>query len=168
MDLQAFFLLSVLIGTLGWLGHAISRLMNHLSQATGRVQAVRQKCSRDAEALLRNLQEIDRLNAEMKENRGLIDTTVQALAKRRQEVEAFVPPPPPSIYATAEFPASKRDHGWVIRSKMTGVSATKLPAGASEKYLLIWAVDYALAFARARQILGRQGFEPMAGHRLGG
>ncbi len=166
-DLPSFPVLVMLVTVVCWFGHATWRLMNQVSAATERVRAIREQYSRDAKALLKGVQDIDRLTAELKDNREAIETTIQAAAKRRQEIEAYAPPAPPSIYVPAEFPASKRDQAWVVRLQLAGTAGTKQPATASEKYLLVWAVDYALACGRARQMLGRLGFEPVAGHRLG-
>lgn len=163
-DLSTIVTLIVLAGAATWSLYGVGQVSAIWTDAKQRHGGLVEAQKREAKTLLRSLEEIERLDTEIREGRGTIDTTVQATAALREKLASLKPPPPTAIYVTAEFPASKRDRPWVVR--MARETAGGRTAPKETRLLLVWANDHPQALARGTQVLGRKGFETEAANRL--
>lgn len=156
--------LVVLALAAGWAIYGASQVSALWSAAKRRHSGLIEAQKREARAMLKNLEEIERLDKEICEGRASIESTVQATAALRERLANFKPPRPVDIYVAAEFPASKSDRPWIVR--MTRETGTGRAAPKEERLLLVWAADHGLALSRGRQVLGRKGFDTDAANRL--
>lgn len=162
-ELNDIVMFVVLAAAATWTLYGASRVSAIWAEAKQRHSGLVEAQKREAKALLKSLEEIDRLDTEIREGRGTIETTVQATAALRQKLADLKPPVPVDIYVAGEFPASKKDRPWVVRltRETGGRSGPK-----DERLVLVWASDHGLALARGNQMLGRKGYETEAANRL--
>ncbi len=164
-DLSTFVTVTLLLVATVWMSHGVAQLSAAWAQSKQRLSALTATRKHEAKALLKSVEDIERLSAEIQTGRSTIDTTVQVTAERRQKLEHYAPPPPTDIFVTSEFPPSKRDRAWIVRMG----PATAPPPGMKrmECYLLVWAGDNAAAMSRGRQLMARRGYDAEAANRLG-
>jgi hypothetical protein len=163
-DLPTFVTLVLLLFAAAWMSHGFVRLSAGWARAKQQVATLSDTQKRDAKALLKSVEDIERLSTEIEQGRATIEATVQATAAQRQTLAQYTPPPPADIYVISEFPASKRDRAWIVRMEPDTVPPP--PGTKAEYFLLVWAGDHPAALNRGRQTLGRRGYEAEAANRL--
>ena len=137
-----------------WLLIGAARLYHcwHASQA--RTAGLRQAKGDGAKALLDRVGEIMKLEVEAKEVHQRIEMLKTALEAKEKQLTELVPPPPPSIYVTSEFPPSSRDKPWQGLMRRTTSGKSRRADEPSERYVLVWAPDHSAAQGRAQNSLG--------------
>lgn len=159
-DIETFVLVVGVIVTAMWLASAFARLAGAWSLGERRARELKALQQREARTLLRNVQEIQRLNEEIKAVKANTAGIADEHSTRLKALEGVAPPPPPSIYVTSEFPSAKRDHAWIIHLRRNATAKLRDPGGEDHRYYLLWAADHPSALARGRQILaGERGFD---------
>jgi hypothetical protein len=136
-----------------WLAAGFARLSAAWTIGDRRARELKLLQQREARKLLHNVQEIQRLNDEIKSVKTDAASAADHHTAREKELAAVVPPPPPPIYVTSEFPAAKRDQPWVILLRRNATARMRDPDGEDHHHYLLWAADHAAALARGRQIL---------------
>jgi len=165
-DFHTGLTLLVLVAAGTWTVCGIAQWYGAWSDAKRRGAALVEAQKREAKALLKQIEDIERLDTEIRDSRVDIATTVTATAARREALAHFEPPAPVDIYVPSEFPASKRDRAWVVRMGRDGADGAR-SSEATDRLLLVWAGDHQLAMSRGRQLMGRRGYDAEAASRLG-
>ena len=136
-----------------WLLIGTARLYHcwHASQA--RTAGLRQAKADGAKALLVRVEEIMQIETEVREASQRIEVLKTALQAKEKQLTELVPPPPPSIYVTSEFPPSSKDKPWQALMRRTTSAKSRRTDEPSERYVLVWAPDHSAAQGRAQNAL---------------
>lgn len=137
-----------------WLLVGVARLYHSWYYSQMRTAGLRQLKTDRAKVLLDRVQEIMQMDKETKETRQRVEMMKTATQAREQQLTGLVPPPPPSIYVTSEFPPSSKDKPWQALLRRTTGSKSRRADEPSERYVLVWAPDHAAAQGRAQNALG--------------
>lgn len=160
LDVETFAIVVGVIVTAMWLASGFARLAAAWGAGERRSRDLKTMQQREARKLLRNVQEMQRLNDEIKAAKASAASAAEAHASKQQELAGVVPPPPPPIYVVSEFPAAKRDLPWIIHLRRTVSAKMRDPDGEDHRYYLLWAADHTAALARGRQTLSSErGFD---------
>lgn len=160
LDIETFALVVGIVVFGLWLAAGFARLSAAWTVGDRRAIELKMMQQREARKLLRNVQEIQRLNDEISKAKASAASVADHQTKKQRELAAVVPPPPPAIYVTSEFPSAKRDHPWIIQLRRNATAKLRDPNGEDQRSYLLWAADHAAALARGRQILaGDRGFD---------
>lgn len=153
LDIETFALVIGVIVTGMWLAAGFARLSSAWAVGDRRARELKAAQQREARRLLRNVQELQRLNEEIKAAKSSATSAASEQASRQKELDAVAPPPPPAIHVTSEFPAARRDQPWIIHLRRSVAAKLRDPSGEDHRYFLLWAADHPAALARGRQIL---------------
>jgi hypothetical protein len=166
LDIETFALVVGVVVVGMWLAAGFARLSAAWTIGDRRARELKLLQQREARRLLHNVQEIQRLNDEIKTVKTEAANVADHRAAREKELAAVVPPPPPPIYVMSEFPAAKRDQPWVIYLRRNATARMRDPDGEEHRHYLLWAADHAAALARGRQILSAdRGYDVEAARR---
>ncbi len=136
-----------------WFIIGLARLTHAWRDSQNRTAGLRQKKADDAKALLQGVEEIAKLNTEIRETKQRVEMLETAHEARKKMLAATVPPPPPAVYVSSEFPASSRDKPWMATLRRTAQARPQRSDDPSERYVLVWAPDHTAAQGRAQQAL---------------
>ncbi len=136
-----------------WILIGLGRLNYTWKASQQRTAGLRQLKTEGAKILLERVQESMKLEAETKEARQRVEMLKTALETKEKQLTDLVPPPPPSIYVTSEFPPSSRDKPWQAMLRRLPGNKARRADEPSERYVLIWGPDHAGAQARAQNAL---------------
>lgn len=153
LDIETFALVIGVVVTGMWLAAGFARLSSAWAVGDRRARELKLAQQREARRLLRNVQELQRLNDEIKTAKTSATNAASEQVSKQKELDAVVPPPPPPIYVTSEFPAARRDQPWVIHLRRSATAKLRNPNGEDHRYFLLWAADHPAALARGRQVL---------------
>ncbi len=136
-----------------WLLIGVARLNYTWKASQQRTAGLRQLKAEGAKILLERIEESMKLETETKEARQRVEMLKTALETKEKQLTELVPPAPPAIYVTSEFPPSSRDKPWqAMLRRMTG-GKSRRPDEPSERYVLVWGPDHSGAQARAQNAL---------------
>ena len=142
-----------------WLLIGVARLNYTWQASQQRTAGLRQLKTEGAKILLERVEESMKLDTETKEARQRVEMLKTALEAKEKQLTNLVPPPPPSIYVTSEFPPSSRDKPWQAMLRRLAGTKSRRADEPSERYVLVWAPDHSGAQARAQNALsGFPGF----------
>lgn len=136
-----------------WLLIGTARLHHCWYASQARTAGLRQAKTDGAKALLERVEEITQIEKEVKETNQRIEVLKSALQVKEKQLIELVPPPPPSIYVTSEFPPSSRDKPWRALLRRTAPLKSRRADEPSERYVLVWGPDHAGAQGRAQNAL---------------
>ena len=157
-NFDAYVVVVVIVAASLWTLIGLARLNNAWRVSQAETVGLRQQRTDDAKALLASVEEIMKLEAELKDTKQRANFVEQARDIKKGELEKLVPPPPPSIYVTSEFPPSSRDRPWTALLRRTSAKSSRKDEP-SERYVLVWAQDQTAAQGRAQSALtGHPGF----------
>lgn len=157
-NFDAYIVVVALVAATLWFIIGLARLNHTWWDSQRRTANLRQQKLDMAKALLQSVEEIMQLEREAKETRKRAEMLEQGVEIKKKELTGIVPPPPPAIYVTSEYPPSSRDHAYSALLRRTGPKSRRADEP-SERYVLVWATDNAAAQGRAQQALaGHPGF----------
>lgn len=137
-----------------WLLIGAARLHHCWYASQARTAGLRQAKADGAKALLGQVEEITKIEKEIRETNQRVDVLKEALQVKEKQLTDLVPPPPPAVYVTSEFPPSSRDKPWQALLRRTATSKSRRADEPSERYVLVWAPDHQGAQGRAQNALG--------------
>lgn len=137
-----------------WLLIGAARLYHCWYASQRRTAGLRQQKADMAKTLLQRVEEIMQIETEVKEAGQRAETLKMATDTKGKQLETLVPPPPPSIYVTSEFPPSSRDKPWQALLRRTASVKPRRADEPAERYVLVWAPDHSGAQGRAHNALG--------------
>ena len=152
-DFGGYVMVVGFVGAGLWLLIGIARLNYTWQASQQRTIGLRELKTEGAKILLERVEESMKLEAETKEARQRAEMLKTALETKEKQLTELVPPPPPAIYVTSEFPPSSRDKPWQAVMRKTGGGRSRRADEPSERYVLIWAPDHSGAQARATNAL---------------
>jgi len=147
-NFEAYMVVVAVVVAALWSLIGLARLNNAWRMSQAETINLRQQKTDDAKALLARVQELMKLDAELKEAKQRANVVEQAHDIKKGELEKLVPPPPPSIYVTSEFPPSSRDKPYTGLLRRTAGKSNRKDEP-SERYVLVWAPDHNAAQTRA-------------------
>ncbi len=157
-NFDAYVIVVAIVASSLWTLIGLARLNNAWRVSQVETAGLRQQKTDEAKALLANVEEIMKLEAELKDTRQRANLVEQARDIKKDELEKLVPPPPPAVYVTSEFPPSSRDRPWTALLRRTAAKSSRKDEP-SERYVLVWAQDQNAAQSRAQSALaGHPGF----------
>jgi len=136
-----------------WLLIGVARLNYAWQASQQRTAGLRQLKAEGAKILLERVEESMKLDEETKEARQRVEMLKTALEAKEKQLTNLVPPPPPAIYVTSEFPPSSRDTPWQAMLRRMAGNKSRRADEPSERYVLVWAPDHSGAQARAQNAL---------------
>lgn len=153
-DFSGYLLVVGYVGVLLWLLIGVARLYHSWHASQRRTAGLRQQKADGAKALLERVGETLQIEAEAREANQRIETLKTALEVKERQLTELVPPPPPAIYVTSEFPPSSRDKPWQALLRRTTPGRSRRADEPSERFVLVWAPDHQAAQGRAQNALG--------------
>jgi hypothetical protein len=137
-----------------WLMFGLARMQAGWEKSQSRTATLRFALQTNARQLLQSLKTIEQLEVETQKMKATAGVSHKEQEKRKQEVMTAVPPPPDQIYITSEFPASQKDHPWVVEIGRDDKSAPRPAWDREPQPSLFWAATHQAASARGQQIAG--------------
>ena len=134
-----------------WLMWGINRLTLAWTAVQTRVKDLDQKRVDMARELMKFGEALLRHRRDEKETSDKLGTLRAQIAAKTKELAEFVPPPPPEILISSEYPSTRDDKAWIVSM----ARPNSADAGSPRQYL-IWAGDHASATGRARTALAEQ------------
>jgi hypothetical protein len=136
-----------------WLLIGVARLNYAWKASQLRTAGLRELKAEGAKILLERVEEGIKLDIEVKEARQRVEMLKTALETKEKQLTNLVPPAPPAIYVTSEFPPSSKDKPWqAILRRLAGTKSRRADEP-SERYLLVWGPDHSGAQTRAQTTL---------------
>lgn len=136
-----------------WLLIGVGRLNYTWKASQQRTAGLRQLKTEGAKILLERVEEGMKLDTEIKEARQRVEMLKTALETKEKQLTDLVPPPPPSVYVTSEFPPSSKDKPWQAMLRRLAGSKSRRADEPSERYMLVWGPDHSGAQSRAQNAL---------------
>ena len=136
-----------------WLLIDIARLNYAWRASQAQTAGLRQLKAEGAKILLARVEESMKIDSEIKEARQRVEMLKTALETKEKQLTNLVPPPPPSVYVTSEFPPSSRDKPWQAMLRRNLGNKARRPDEPSERHVLVWGPDHAGAQGRAQNAL---------------
>lgn len=152
-DVNLFIVIAALVFVSGWLLVAIARLQAAWYAGIRNTAGLKQQQVNEAKEMMRVTEEALRLEEEIKEARTAVEKTTKQKADREKALSSRPPAPPPEIFVSSEFSASKREKPWIAHMKRTGANRARRPGESSARFVLIWAADHPGALNRARALV---------------
>jgi len=152
-DFGGYVMVVAFVGAGMWLLIGVARLNYTWQASQQRTIGLRQLKTEGAKILLERVEESMKLEAETKEARQRAEMLKTALETKEKQLTDLVPPPPPAIYVTSEFPPSSRDKPWQAMLRRMAGNKSRRADEPSERYVLIWGLDHSAAQARAQTAL---------------
>ncbi len=153
-DFGAYVIVVAFVAVFLWLLIGVARLYHSWHYSQMRTAGLRQAKADGAKALLARVEEIVQIETEVKDARKRAEMLKTAAEVKEHQLANLVPPPPPAIYVTSEFPPSGRDKLWQAVLRRTTPLKTRRADEPSERYVLVWAADHSAAQGRAQNALG--------------
>jgi hypothetical protein len=136
-----------------WLLIGVARINYTWRASQAQTAGLRQLKTEGAKILMERVDESMKLDEEIKESRQRTEMLKTALETKEKQLTNLVPPPPPAVYVTSEFPPSSRDKPWQALLRRTTSQKTRRGDEPSERYVLVWAPDHTGAQGRAQNAL---------------
>ena len=137
-----------------WLLIGVARLNYTWRASQAQTAGLRQLKAEGAKILLERVEESMKIDNEIKESRQRVEMLKTALETKEKQLTNLVPPPPPSVYISSEFPPSSKDKPWQALLRRTlGSAKSRRADEPSERYVLVWGADHAGAQGRAQNAL---------------
>jgi hypothetical protein len=149
-NFEAYVMIVAVLAASFWFLIGMARLNNAWRISQVQTAGLRQQRADDAKALLTSVEELMKLNAEVKEARKRGNMLTQANEIKKDYLAGLAPSPPPAIYVTSEFPPSSRDRPWTAVLGRTTAPKSRRADEPGERLLLVWAPDQPLAQGRAQ------------------
>jgi hypothetical protein len=152
-SLEGYLLVVAVFGVGLWLLLGVARLNVSWRVSQMETAALRQQRTDDAKLLLTQVEEMMKLDAELKEIRKRGSMVQQANEIKKGNLASMTPLPPPAIYITSEFPPSSRDKPYVAQLRRTTAVKSRRADDPVERHVLVWAQDHSAAVGRAHSAL---------------
>jgi hypothetical protein len=136
-----------------WLLLGVARLNVAWKVSQMETAALRQQRTDDAKLLLTRVEEMMKLDVEVKEARQRVSMMEQANEIKKGDLATITPMPPPAIYVTSEFPPSSRDRPFTAQLRRSTAVKSRRADDPTERHVLVWASDQTAAQARAQSAL---------------
>lgn len=153
-DFSGYMMVVAFVAVGLWMLIGVARLNYSWRASQARTAGLRQLKADGAKLLLERVEESMKIDNEIKESRQRVEMLKTALESKEKQLTNLVPPPPPAVYVTSEFPPSSKDKPWqALLRRNLGSTKSRRPDEPSERYVLIWGPDHSGAQTRAQNAL---------------
>lgn len=134
-----------------WIIGGLARLQAAWDASQRQTSELRQALTAAGLTLLRDLETIEKLEAETLRVKDGMQAAIREKAERHQTLARSTRPPPAEINVTSEYPTSQKDKAWIVEF-MRDSESPRQPWERAPPTSLLWAPTQSAALTRGRQM----------------
>ena len=142
----------LLCGFVLWMISALARLQKAWEISQQRTSELRLALTAAGRKLLRDMETMQRLDGEAARIRENAAAAARDQKERQATLARTMPPAPPEIHLTSEYPPTRRDTAWIIEF-VRDSAMPRQPWEREPPTSLVWAPSQSAAFDRGHQIV---------------